>query len=125
MDAETAKQTVRKFFEVLDAGEADAALAFTTGNPDFLIFNNPFPGGTRGFCGLSKSVLSEGPDREYMAQFVDGDTVISQVTVRGTTMKGELYENYYLIICTFKADKIDRIQEYNDSAYAHAKFGLG
>jgi ketosteroid isomerase-like protein len=51
--------------------------------------------------------------------------VISQITVRGTTQKGEEYQNYYLILCTFEGDKIAKMQEYMDSAYANAKFGLG
>jgi ketosteroid isomerase-like protein len=125
LDAEAGKKTVRDFLEKLHAGETEAALAFTTGNPDFLIFNNPFPGGTRAFSGIAKGLFTQGPTREYIAQFVDGDTVITQMTVRGTTIKGEEYENHYIVVCTFAGDKIDRLQEYMDSAYANTRFGMG
>ncbi len=125
MDADAGKKTVRDFLEKLHGGETEAALAFTTGNPDFIIFNNPFPGGARGFSGLAKGLFTDGPHRDYTAQFVDGDTVITQMTVRGTTIKGDQYENFYVVICTFAGDKIDRLQEYMDSAYANGKFGMG
>ncbi len=125
MDAEQGKKTVRDFLEKLHAGETEMALAFTTGNPDFIIFNNPFPGGARAFSGLAKGLFTDGPTREYTAQYVDGDTVITQMTVRGTTIKGEEYENYYVVICKFVGAKIDRLQEYMDSAYANTKFGMG
>jgi len=125
MDAEAGKKTVRDFLELLHTGQTEPAMALTTGNPDFVIFNNPFPGGARAFSGLAGSLFSDGPNREYTAQFVDGNTVISQVTIRGTTLKGGQYENYYLIICTFAGDKIDRLQEYMDSGYANKMFGLG
>ena len=124
LDAEAGKKTVREFLELLHTGQTEPALAHTTGNPDFIIFNNPFPGGARAFSGLAKSLFTDGPRREYTAQFVDGDTVISQVTIRGTTIKGDQYENYYLIVCTFAGGKIDRLQEYMDSAYANTKFGM-
>jgi ketosteroid isomerase-like protein len=125
MDAETGKKIVREFLEKLHVGETDAALAHTTGNPDFIIFNNPFPGGARAFSGIAKSLFTDGPNREYTAQFVDGNTVISQITIRGTTVKGGAYENYYLVICSFAGDKIDRVQEYMDSGYANKMFGMG
>ncbi len=125
MDAETSKRTVRDFLELIQTGQTEAALALTTGNPDFIIFNNPFPGGAQAFGGLAKSLFTDGPHREFTAQFVDGGTVISQVIIRGTTTKGEQYENYYLIICTLKDGKVDRVQEYMDTAYANKKFGFG
>ena len=125
MDAEAGKKAVRDFLEKLHTGETEAALAFTTGNPDFIIFNNPFPGGTRAFSGIAKSLFTDGPRREYTAQYVDGDTVITQLTVRGTTVKGQDYENFYVVICKFAGNKIDRLQEYMDSAYANTRFGMG
>jgi ketosteroid isomerase-like protein len=126
MDAERGKTLVREFLDVLHSGDIDGALARTTKDPVLMIFNNAVPDGFRMLAGMVPALFNgTPPTREYTAQFVDGDTVISQITVRGTTQKGEEYQNYYLILCTFEGDKIAKMQEYMDSAYANAKFGLG
>jgi len=118
------KTLVREFLELLHSGNADGAIARTTGNPSFLVFNNEIPGGLRAFSAMVPALFKDGPRREYTAQYVDGDTVVSQITIRGTTNKNEQYENYYLIICHFAGDKISKIQEYMDTAYANQKFAF-
>jgi ketosteroid isomerase-like protein len=125
MDAEKGKALVREFLEVLHGGDIDGVMARTTRDPVLMIFNNAVPDGFRMLAGMVPALFDGPAKREYTAQFVDGDTVISQVTIRGTTKKGEEYQNYYLILCTFEGDKVARMQEYMDSAYANAKFGLG
>jgi ketosteroid isomerase-like protein len=125
MDAEHGKALVREFLDVLHSGDIDGALARTTAEPVLMIFNNVIPDGFRMLAGMVPAIFDGAPTREYTAQFVDGDTVLSQITIRGTTKKGEEYQNYYLIICTFEGDKIAKMQEYIDSAYANAKFGMG
>jgi ketosteroid isomerase-like protein len=125
MDAEHGKALVREFLDVLHSGDIDGALARTTAEPVLMIFNNVIPDGFRMLAGMVPALFDGPPTREYTAQFVDGDTVLSQITIRGTTKKGEEYQNYYLIICTFEGDKIAKMQEYIDSAYANAKFGMG
>jgi ketosteroid isomerase-like protein len=125
MDAEHGKALVREFLDVLHSGDIDGALARTTQEPVLMIFNNVIPDGFRMLAGMVPALFDGPPTREYTAQFVDGDTVLSQITIRGTTKKGEEYQNYYLIICTFEGDKIAKMQEYIDSAYANAKFGMG
>lgn len=125
MDAEARKKLVREFLELLQTGQTDAALALTTGNPDLLVFNNPIPGGARALSQMVKAMFTDGPYRTFDAQYVDGDTVISQLTITGTTAKGGEYKNHYLIICKLKGDKVDHMQEYMDSAYANKAFGMG
>jgi ketosteroid isomerase-like protein len=125
MDAEKGKALVREFLDVLHSGDIDGALARTTAEPVLMIFNNVIPDGFRMLAGMVPALFDGPPTREYTAQFVDGDTVLSQITIRGTTKKGEEYQNYYLIICAFEGDKIAKMQEYIDSAYANAKFGMG
>jgi len=122
MNAENAKRVVEEFLNCLHKGDVEGALARTTGNPEFLIFNNAIPNGVRTLCGMLPAIFKEGPEREYTGQYVDGNTVISQITIRGTSTLGKQYQNYYLIICHFTGDKISKVQEYLDSAYASTVF---
>ena len=124
MDAEHGKALVREFLAVLHAGDIDGALGRTTKDPVLMIFNNIVPDGFQMLAGMIPALFEHPPTREYTAQFVDGDTVLSQLTIRGTTKKGEEYQNYYLILCTFEGDKVAKMQEYMDSAYANVKFAM-
>ncbi len=124
MDADTAKKRVQEFLETLHGGNIDAALAMTTADAKLLIFNNEVPDGFRMLGGMIPALFEKPPTRDYTAQFVDGDTVISQITIRGTAKSGELYENAYLIIVKFAGDKVASMQEYMDSAYANQKFAF-
>jgi ketosteroid isomerase-like protein len=73
---------------------------------------------------MTPSLFKDGPHREYTGQYEDGDTVVSEITITGTTVKDELYQNYYLIIAYFEGDKIAKIREYMDTAYANTKFAF-
>jgi len=125
MSAEDKKQLVREFLEILHKGDVDGAMKRATANPKLLIFNGEIPNGFQMLGGMVPSLFTSGPTREYTGQWVDGDTVISRITIRGETKKGELYENAYLILCWFEGDKISQMQEYMDSSYANAKFAFG
>jgi len=125
MSAEDKKRLVREFLEILHNGDVDGAMARATANPKLLIFNGEVPDGFRMLGGLVPSLFKGSPTREYTAQWVDGDTVISRITIRGETQKGEQYDNAYLIICWFEGDKISQMQEFMDSSYANAKFAFG
>lgn len=122
MDAEKGKRLVREFLDVLHSGDADGALALATESPKLFIFNNEVPDGFRMLAGIIPSMFEGLPTREFTAQYVDGDTVISQITIRGKTKGGEQYENYYVFIVKFVGDKVASMQEYMDSAYANQKF---
>ena len=124
MSAEDKKRLVREFLEILHKGDVDGALKRTTANPKLLIFNGEMPDGFRMLGAMVPALFKSGPTREYTAQWVDGDAVISAITIRGETKGGDTYENAYLIICTFEGDKIAVMQEYMDSAYANTKFSF-
>ena len=124
MSAEDKKRLVREFLEILHSGDVDGALKRTTENPKLLIFNGEMPDGFRMLGGMIPAMFKSGPTREYTGQFVDGDTVLSQITIRGDTQGGDKYDNAYLIICKFEGDKIAVMQEYMDSAYANTKFAF-
>ena len=116
------KQLVREFLEILHSGDADGALARATQEPKLFIFNNEVPDGFRMLAGIIPSMFDKPPTREYTAQYEDGNTVISRITIRGTTKRGEDYQNYYLFITEFEGDKVASMTEYMDSAYANQKF---
>jgi ketosteroid isomerase-like protein len=122
MDADKAKRLVREFLETLHSGNVDGALALTTGDAKLSIFNNELPDGFRVLGSMIPALFDVTPTREYTAQYVDGDMVVSQITIRGTTKRGEQYENYYVIFIGFAGDKVASMQEYMDSAYANQKF---
>jgi ketosteroid isomerase-like protein len=124
MSADDKKRLVREFLEILHGGNTEGALALTTGDAKLLIFNNEVPNGFQMLGGMIPALFNSGPTREYTAQWVDGDTVISAVTIRGDTKGGETYENPYLIIIKFVGDKVASMQEYMDSAYANQKFAF-
>ena len=124
MSAEDKKRLVREFLEILHSGDVDGALKRTTANPKLLIFNGEMPNGFQMLGGMIPALFASGPTREYTAQWVDGNTVLSAITIRGDTKGGDKYENAYLIICTFEGDKIAVMQEYMDSAYANTKFAF-
>ncbi len=122
MDAEKGKRLVREFLNLLHSGDADGALALATDKPKLFIFNNEVPDGFRMLAGIIPSMFDGLPTREFTAQYVDGNTVISRITIRGKTKGGEEYQNYYAFFVDFEGDKVAAMTEYMDSAYANAKF---
>jgi ketosteroid isomerase-like protein len=122
MDAEKGKRLVREFLNVLHSGDADGALALATESPKLFIFNNEVPDGFRMLAGIIPSMFDGPPTREFTAQYVDGNTVISRITIRGRTKGGEEYQNYYTFFVEFEGDKVASMTEFMDSAYANQKF---
>ncbi len=45
----------------------------------------------------------------------DGDTVIVELTNRGRTYSGRLYENEYCFVCDLEGERIRRVTEYVDT----------
>jgi len=115
------KQLVREFLEILYSGDADGALARAVESPKLFNFNDEVADGFRMLASAMPAIYDKPPTREYTAQYVDGDTVISQITISGTTKHGEEYRNYYLVIIKLTGDKVASMQVYMDSAYANAK----
>jgi hypothetical protein len=124
MMSEDKKRLVREFLDILHSGDVDGALKRTTANAKLLIFNGEIPNGFQMLGGMIPALFANGPTREYTAQWADGDTILSAITIRGDTKGGDKYENAYLIICKFEGDKIAVMQEYMDSAYANTKFAF-
>ena len=116
------KQLVRAFLETLYSGDADGALAWAIDAPKMFNFNTEVADGFRLLANAMPAIYHTPPIPEFTAQYVDGDTVISQVTISGTMKHGEEYRNYYLVIIKLVADKVASMQVYTDSAYANAKF---
>jgi ketosteroid isomerase-like protein len=125
LDKEAKKALVRRFFDTFSTRDADAVLALMVENPTWSFFNRPFPGrdGVRGILRASSELYREGSHRRtWLAQYVDGDTVISQMKLEAVTFKGEVYENFYVQIVHLDGDKVARVEEYMDTAYGDAKF---
>jgi ketosteroid isomerase-like protein len=114
-------QTAREFLELLYSGDADGALARAVENPKLFNFNRAVAGGFRILAAAMPAIYDQPPTRDYTAQYVDGDTVINQITISGITKHGEDYRNYYLVIITLAGEKVASMQVYMDSAYANAK----
>lgn len=116
------KLLARAFLELLYAGDADGALARAVANPTMLSFSREVPDGFRMLAGAMPAIYEAPPSRDYTAQYVDGDTVITQVTIHGVTRRGGDYRNDYLVILKLDGDLIASMQVYTDSAHANATF---
>jgi hypothetical protein len=60
----------------------------------------------------------EGLQSEISKMHCDGDTVIVELTNRGKTANGKLYENEYCFVFELESGKIRRIREYVDTKKA-------
>ncbi len=126
MDHDSKKRLVRDFLEGFATAEPEALLARMTATPSWSVFAHAYSGrdGLLTLRGLAAQLYPNGTAREYHRQYVDGDTVISQLTVRATLADGQPYENRYAIFVHFEGDKVARVEEYLDTAYANKRFGL-
>ena len=115
------QQRAREFLELLYSGDADGALARAVDHPKMFNFNSEVPNGFRMLAAAMSAIYDGPPTREYTAQYVDGDTVINQITIGGMTKRNEEYRNYYLVILKFAGDRVSSMQVYTDSAYANLK----
>ncbi len=115
------KQLAREFLECLYSGDADSALARAVETPTMLNFNDEVPNGFSMLAGAIRSIYEKPPTRDYIAQYLDGDTVISQVTVAGTLVNGDDYRNHYVVIIKLSNDQVTSMQVYTDSAYSNSK----
>jgi len=115
------KQLARAFLEILYSGDADGALARAVESPKLFNFNTEVADGFRLLAAAMPAIYDKPPIRDYTAQYVDGDTVITQVTIDGVTKYAEDYRNHYLVIIKLAGEKVASMQVYMDSAYANAK----
>ena len=115
------KQLAREFLELLYSGDADGALSRAVDSPKLFNFADEVTNGFRMLATAMPAIYDQPPTRDYTAQYVEGDAVITQVTIGGALKNGEDYRNHYLVIIKLEADKVASMQVYVDSAYAAAK----
>jgi ketosteroid isomerase-like protein len=115
------KQLAREFLELLYSGDANGALARAVERPKLLNFNTEVENGFRVLASAMRAIYNGPASRDYTAQYVDGDTVINQITISGMTRQHFEYRNYYLVIIKLDGEKVASMQVYLDSAYANAK----
>jgi ketosteroid isomerase-like protein len=72
----------------------------------------------RDFIGGVGATFPEGLNAEFRKVHADGDTVIVELTNRGKTAKGRVYENEYCFVFELEGGKIRRIREYVDTQKA-------
>lgn len=125
MDAEAKKALVREFFDCIATRDIDAILARMTDDPCWVYWGEPRPGreGVISIVKAASELYQPGSTaRSYQGEYVDGDVVIAQTTMTATTFKGELYENRYVTFTHLEGDKVAKVEEYLDTAYAAEKF---
>ena len=125
MNAEERKALAREFLEVFATRDADAILARMTPNPTWVFWGRPRHGRKGVLSILAAATELYQPDstkRSYQGEYVDGNVVIFQTTLVATTFKGEPYENRYVMFIHLEGDKIAKVEEYLDTAYANEKF---
>ena len=125
MNAETKKQLVRDFYDVMNSRDVEKILACMTPNPTWCFFAQERVGveGVKSILKAADELYEPGSnERTYRGMYVDGDVVIAQMTMRATTFKGEAYENEYVMFVHLEGDKIAKVEEYMDTAYGNEKF---
>jgi uncharacterized protein len=76
------------------------------------------------FLGSVAKVFPAGLKSEVKHVHAAGDTVVLEMTNRGTTADGKPYENDYCFVFEVDGGKIRRIREYVDTQRAAAILGL-
>ncbi len=125
MAGQDRKALAKKFFEVFATRDADAILARMTGDPSWVFWGEPRRGieGVLSILEAASELYQAGStSRTYQGEYQDGNVAILQSTLRATTFKGEPYENRYVMFVHFEGDKVSKVEEYLDTAYANDKF---
>ena len=115
----------KEFFEVFATRDPDAILSHMTPDPTWVFWGMPRHG-TEGVLSIVKAASElyqpNSMSRTYQGAYEDGDVAILQSTIRAITFKGEDYENRYVMFVHFEDDKVSKVEEYLDTAYANEKF---
>jgi ketosteroid isomerase-like protein len=125
MAAESRTALAKKFMEVFASRDADAILARMTDDPTWVFWGRPRQGRDGVLSILKAASQLYRPDsmsRSYQGAYEDGDVAILQSTLCATTFKGEDYENRYVMFVHFEGDRVSKVEEYLDTAYANEKF---
>ena len=125
MDSEALEQLAREFLDVFATRDADAILARMTPEPCWVFWGRPRHG-VEGVLSILEAAtqlyLPDSTSRTYQGVYVAGNVVILQTTLSATTFKNEPYENRYVMFVHFEGDKISKVEEYLDTAYADEAF---
>jgi uncharacterized protein len=124
MSIEENKQFVRNTWEAFARGEIRAAFANMSDEISWLIpaslaADGPMKGKQAILSHLKARVASnfpKGVKSEIRRVYGDGDAVIIEMTNRGETSSGAMYENEYCFIFELEAGKVRRVREYLDTA---------
>jgi ketosteroid isomerase-like protein len=115
----------KEFMEVFATRNADAVMARMTDDPTWVFWGSPRHG-SEGVLSILKAASElyqpDSMTRSYQGEYEDGDVAILQSTLCATTFKGEDYENRYVMFVHFDGDKVSKVEEYLDTAYANSKF---
>lgn len=124
-DPERLETLAREFLDVFATRDPDAILARMTPDPCWVFWGQPRPGREGVLAILDAATQLYLPDsttRSYQGVYVSGNVVILQSTLTATTFKHEPYENRYVIFVHFAGDKVSKVEEYLDTAYANRAF---
>ncbi len=126
MTAEQNKELVTAAWRAFIRGDLNAALANMSDEVSWLV-----PGNLPNVSGLKKGkqavteflggvgrAFPEGLQSEIRRTYCDADTVILELTNRGKSANGKLYENEYCFVFELEGGKIRRIREYVDTQKA-------
>ena len=125
MTPDEKKALVREFSAVLISGDRAATLARMSEDPTWVFWGEARPGidGVKTIIDAFWQLYRPGTiNCEFERQYVEGDVVISQMILSATTFKGEPYRNRYVSFTHLKGDKVHKVEEYLDTAYAAQKF---
>ncbi len=125
MSPESRIDRAKQFFEVFAERDPDAILSRMTDDPTWVFWGRPRQGteGVLSILRASTQLYQPGStSRTYQGAYAAGEVVILQSTLRATTFKEEPYENRYVMFVHFEGDKVAKVEEYLDTAYANEKF---
>ena len=129
----TAKETVREYFDKLDAGQAREAFALFDENVSYrLIGTTPLSIEAHSLREAVKTIIGPFTSRlvdgqvELIADelIAEGDTVVALARSKAVALTGLPYENEYAMVFRVKDGKITSLTEYLDTALVEtAVFG--
>jgi ketosteroid isomerase-like protein len=120
MSIEKNKQTIEKYFEVVNRGDKDAILEFLTDefvfkgmgrHPDWMRYQ----WGREAFADAPRDMSTKMKKPIVMnlrGMIAEGDRVAVQADSYAEMNNGKIYDNAYHFVFTFKDDKIQEVLEY-------------
>ncbi len=129
-DSTDSRKIVTRFLEGFWAGEPEKVFALCSDDAVWTFqksLRSPrYASVPRALDWLKETLVSEfDPDCGYTVEvhnvIADGEEVAIEYTATGTTRRGELYENNYLVRFTVKNGKIVSVRPYFDTHYVNER----